>query len=65
MGERSEPALTTPTLANTPTFHIHKLLEVVATLHADRSSIPNNAQCLPHGNNYHGNIFPVLTMERF
>ena len=54
-------ALTTPTLANAPTFHIHKLLEVVATLHADRSSIPNNAQCLPHGSNYipsadHGEI---------
>ena len=37
---------TTPTLA---TFHIHKLLKVVHSMHADHSNIPNNAQCLLHG----------------
>ena len=60
MGEQSEPGIfldqTTPTLANTPTFRIHKLLEVVHSMltiavflimhSADHSSIPNS---LPHG----------------
>ena len=40
----------TPTLANIPTFHIHKLLEVVHSMLTiaknDHSSIPNS---LPHG----------------
>ena len=43
-------AQTTPTLANTPTFHIHKLLHVVHSMLTiaknDHSSIPNS---LSHG----------------
>ena len=59
MGEQSEPGIFWPKphpLANTPTFRIHKLLEVVHSMltiavflimhSADHSSIPNS---LPHG----------------